>query len=85
MKRKNNVPWYKNWEFWAETADKYIASSKNIPMKSLYDSEIETFVKFYIAKVIFESNLIEGAGLSLGKTQQLINKYLPEHEQEEEF
>ncbi len=46
-------------------------------MGSPYAAEIDAFREFNIAKVIFESNLIEGAGRPLGETRKLILEYFP--------
>lgn len=56
---------------------KYIDSYIRISRGSIHESEIRTFGRYYSARVVFESNLIEGAGLPYGETQRFILEYFP--------
>ena len=69
--------WYKNYEYWKNTALQYINAVNNIPEKSELHNELSVFSQFMGIKLIYESNLIEGEGLSDGATRDLINENFP--------
>jgi fido (protein-threonine AMPylation protein) len=70
-------PWYKHKDFWVEKAFSYILPSIQAFKDELYQKEIISFNFMNICRVIFESNLIEGAGLSEGETKKVIFEHFP--------
>lgn len=70
--QKPTGPWYRNYEYWKNLAEDYINASKRLPNKSSYKIEFESFSTHTGYRLIFESNLIEGTGLSKGETQKAI-------------
>ena len=79
MRQKNTppAPWYQDPSYWYSLADSYISASTKRSEDSVFKAELDAFREFNIAKVIFESNLIEGAGLPLGETRRVIQEHFP--------
>jgi fido (protein-threonine AMPylation protein) len=73
----DNIPWYNKDKHWHDIAGKYLIALNEVIRKSDYREEIHSFIEFTMGKVIFESNLIEGAGLSEGETRKVINEVFP--------
>jgi len=71
-------PWYNYYNEWNEKALKYLEILAKIRFEERLESEIDAFTEFNIAKVIFESNLIEGAGLKEGDTRKIISEHFPQ-------
>lgn len=70
-------PWYKNSAYWYSMASKYIRSARKREKDVLFKAELDSFREFNTAKVIFESNQIEGAGPPFGETHRLLAEYFP--------
>lgn len=71
-------PWYNYHDEWKAKAIKYMECMLALRMKPEIQVEMFTFMEYNISKVIFESNLIEGVGLSAGETRKILDKYFPQ-------
>ncbi|MBZ5529533.1 MAG: Fic family protein [Acidobacteriia bacterium] len=70
-------PWYRNFKYWNKMALDYIYSYKNIPKDERHHAEFNTFSQFMGFRLVFESNLIEGEGLSSGETIKVVKECFP--------
>ncbi len=70
-------PWYNHQDYWVQRANRYIFSALQAFKENPYQKQIISFQMFNICRVIFESNLIEGAGLSEGQTKKAIFEHFP--------
>ncbi len=77
---KANTPWYRQFEYYRELADRYVSAFRAIPEdEDFYHAEARSFAEHLVAKLIFESNTLENAGLPTeGETRKVIDKYFPE-------
>jgi hypothetical protein len=76
--KKRSIPWYEQFDAWNSLACKYMRAYLNVASKDeKYDVEFKNFQDFSLMKLVFESNLIEGAGMTLSNTEKVINKYFP--------
>lgn len=71
----NNRPWYHDWKKEIDLAGKFFSKSRlfnrlDQPLKS----ELDAFYESSIGRVIYESNLIEDAGLSLSDTKKIVGE-----------
>ncbi len=72
------VPWYRNHDYYVSRAAEYLAKFSKFKRDSEHRREIEASFEFNVARLIFESNLIEGAGFpSEGETRKIIADHLP--------
>jgi len=78
MNMVSRQPWYKNPEYWFKKADDYVTATSRIRKDSAYFGEIESFSTLNSIRVIFESNLIEKAGLPEGETRKVILENWPQ-------
>ena len=69
--------WYKQSEEKLGLADGLMKALKSIERDSQRGKIVEQFAPILQAKMIFESNLIEGAGEQLGQTQRIVQEYFP--------
>lgn len=71
-------PWYTQKKKYVELADRYVeAMLEKGDSDALVGAEVESFARYSLVKLIYESNRIESAGLSEGETKKLIAQ-LPE-------
>lgn len=70
-------PWYRNFKYWNKMALDYIHSYRNIPKGERHHAEFDAFSRFMGFRLVFESNLIEGEGLSSGETIKVVKEYFP--------
>ena len=75
--KPTNKPWYTQKKKYVELADRYakamdIAWGKHDP---LVVAELKSYFQYSLAKLIYESNRIESAGLSEGETKKLIEQF----------
>ena len=72
------APWYRNGDYYRYMAREYLDKFRRLSPKSKQAPEIHNSIAFNSARLIFESNLIEGAGLSSeGETRKLIEEHFP--------
>ncbi len=70
-------PWYRHYGYWRPLAGRYMAAYLNLPADAPHHAEIQAFRELSSFRLIFESNLIEGAGLSQGETRKVISDHFP--------
>ncbi len=75
--KKPKGPWYDHFDFWSEIAYKYLHAFRKIPPDAKHHAELRAFSLLMGFRLVFESNLIEGAGLSRGETRKVIEEYFP--------
>jgi fido (protein-threonine AMPylation protein) len=76
---KPDLPWYRNYDYWVSKANEYLLAAWRVPHGTAVQKEMDSFQRFNWARVIFESNLIEGAGMpSEGDTRKVIDDCFPE-------
>lgn len=74
---KKNTPWYDQHDYYVEKAVQGVGRLQSLARDSVYKSEIETIKKINIVRLIYESNLMEGAGVkSESDTKKLIDEHL---------
>jgi len=56
-----SVPWYRNGEHYRSIAAQYLTKFRPLDEKSRAATELDNFIVFNTARLVFESNLIEGA------------------------
>jgi fido (protein-threonine AMPylation protein) len=71
-------PWYRQFDMWAAKANQYLSALARLPDDAPHHTQLKAFANFSQAQLIFESNLIEGAGLSEGETRKLIEQHFPQ-------
>ena len=71
-------PWYNYHDEWKSKALNYLKYMFDLKTQPEIEAEVKTFLEYNISKVIFESNLIEGAGLSEGDTRKILDKFFPQ-------
>jgi hypothetical protein len=71
------APWYTDAAAWSERADGLVAAARELPPAAPAQAELRSYAAFAAAKVIFESNQIEGVGLSDGETRRVLDQYFP--------
>lgn len=71
-------PWYHHFDFWSDLASRYFRAYRKIPSGVKHYAELRAFSLLTIVRLVFESNLIEGAGLSEGETRKIIEEYFPQ-------
>lgn len=76
-KKGSSIPWYRHIEYWSKVAGEYIIAYRNIPIYEKHHAEFKAFSNLMGYRLVFESNLIEGEGLSEGETRKVINNYFP--------
>jgi Fic family protein len=71
----NNRPWYYDWKTEIELACKFINKGRatNFSGHTL-KSNYEVYYELCLGRIIYESNLIESAGLSLSDTKKIVSK-----------
>ncbi|MBI5348796.1 MAG: Fic family protein [Chloroflexi bacterium] len=74
-KPAKNVPWYKQFRHWNNESQRYIAAYKRIPKDSALQAEIRGYGKLCSMRLVFESNLLENAGLSEGETRKVLEDF----------
>ncbi|NQT20269.1 MAG: Fic family protein, partial [Planctomycetes bacterium] len=72
---KRHLPWYREHDFWVGKAVDYQKAMPALGPRSEQQAEVFRFAKFNEAGIIFESNLIEGAGLSEGETRKVVERF----------
>lgn len=70
-------PWYRNYIYWSKLARSYIRAYMNIPEGAKHHAEFKAFAQFMGYRLVFESNLIEGEGLSSGETIKVVKECFP--------
>jgi Fic family protein len=71
----NNKPWYSDWKTETELACKFIKKGRAINFSGhTIKSNYEAYYELCLGKIIYESNLIESAGLSLSDTKKIVSK-----------
>ncbi|NOZ20818.1 MAG: Fic family protein [Planctomycetes bacterium] len=65
-------PWYKHFDYWNTEALRYLAAFRNIPGDAPAHAEFRAFEQLSDWRMVFESNLLEGAGLSEGETRKVL-------------
>ena len=74
--KNNQSPWYERTDYWIKKADSYIDAARQLSEPDLRQKALESFLDLNVARVIFESNLIEGAGLTTeGQTRQVLKDF----------
>ena len=80
-----NAPWYDNADKTISAAAELIAKlraelldGKPFADKNPKTDPIQQFSNYLRTKLVFESNLIEGAGASYGETKRIIESHFPE-------
>ena len=77
-KFRPKAPWYRNGDYYAYIADEYLQKLYTLHEETPEWSEVSNSMAFNRTRLIFESNLIEGAGLpSEGETRRLIEEHFP--------
>ena len=72
------APWYRNGDYYRYAAKAYLERLARLGPECKQAPEIFNSIAFNRARLIFESNLIEGAGLpSEGETRKLIEEHFP--------
>ncbi len=77
MPTKSTGPWYSNFDYWSSLAEKYIRSYRKIPKDAPHHAELNSFNEFTAYQLVFESNLIEHAGLPRRETRKVIQEHFP--------
>jgi len=72
-----NVAWYQEVDEYVRNASDLLMHCQSIFQDANIAAEIENFRELNIARLIFESNLIENAGLSYGETKKIIDESFP--------
>ncbi len=70
-------PWYLHYDHWKKTGLAYIDAYAHLPKDALHHLEFRTFAHQSIYRLIYESNLLEGEGLSKGETKKIADEYFP--------
>ena len=70
-------PWYANFDYWKAHANRYLQALDALPADAPHHAEIENFSALAAWRLIFESNLIEGEGLSRGQTREVVLEHFP--------
>ncbi len=72
------APWYRNGEYYRFKAGRYLRKVPIFDKRPEHNAQLQSSVAFNRARLVFESNLIEGAGLeSEGETRKLIEEHFP--------
>jgi fido (protein-threonine AMPylation protein) len=69
--------WYRRHDELRERIGLYLTALWGLPPDAPHHSEIAAFQEFCAVKMLFESNLIEEAGLSEGKTRKVVAENFP--------
>jgi fido (protein-threonine AMPylation protein) len=72
-----SIPWYRQHDRWAARANHYVDALARLPKNEPHHRQLAAFADFSKSQFIFESNLIEGAGLPEGDTRKLVDQYFP--------
>jgi len=74
---KANTPWHRQFDYWRELADRYINAFRAIPEdEKLYTFEAHSLARYIVARLIFETNTLEQAGLSSeGETRKVLEEF----------
>ena len=75
--RPRAVPWYRRHDEWMAQARAYMSAWLRVPRNAPHQKEMASFRRFTAIRLIFESNLIEGAGLPEGETHRVVQDYFP--------
>jgi len=70
-------PWYLHHKHWNDIALDYIYAYEHIPPDATHHIELNAYVYQSIYRLIYESNLLEGEGLSKGETKRIADEYFP--------
>ncbi len=77
-KFKTGVAWYRNEAYYRAMAKHYLDAVRKVERGTKQLDEVLNAAEFNVSRLIFESNLIEGAGLpDEGKTQKVIEANFP--------
>ena len=70
-------PWYASGKTWVTKADGFLEAVRRLPPGPEQQEELTAFTGFSAARMIFESNRIEGTGLSDGETRRVLGQLFP--------
>lgn len=78
-------PWYRHRRYWEEYAKRLLKELRKRQLASnlseateedrLFQAQVTSFSKHTWYQMVFESNLIEGSGLSKGETKEIANAF----------